>query len=234
MPLAIGWTEIAFRLFCAVMAGVMIGFDRGEHGRPAGLRTTILVSAAACFAMIEANLLLPTAGKVPDSFVVMDLMRFPLGILSGMGFIGAGAIVHRGDMAQGVTTAATLWFVTMLGLCFGGGQIGLGCAGTGIGIVVLTALRPLDRRIPRKHRGTLSVTVGRFGPDEEEIRAGLGRAQYHIDSSRMVQFTRDGKRELTFRVNWQDGLGDGAVPPVVRRLAQQEGIEKVAWTSQAT
>jgi uncharacterized membrane protein YhiD involved in acid resistance len=86
MPVHPEWSDVALRLLCAVVAGFVTGYDRGEHGRPAGLRTTMLVSFAACVAMIQANLLLAVAGKTPDSFVVLDLMRLPLGILSGMGF----------------------------------------------------------------------------------------------------------------------------------------------------
>lgn len=119
MPTTLGWNEIALRLTLTVIAGGLIGLNRGEHGRPAGLRTTLLVCLAASVAMIQTNLLIRTLGKTPDSFVVMDVMRLPLGILSGMGFIGAGAIVRRDNMVLGVTTAATLWFVTVIGLCFG-------------------------------------------------------------------------------------------------------------------
>jgi putative Mg2+ transporter-C (MgtC) family protein len=129
MPINPEWSDIAVRLLCTVLAGMLIGLNRGEHGRPAGLRTTLLVALAACLSMIQVNLLLPAAGKPATSFVVLDLMRLPLGILSGIGFIGAGAIVRRDNFVVGVTTAATLWFVTVLGLCFGGGQILLGLVG---------------------------------------------------------------------------------------------------------
>jgi len=67
----------------------------------------MLVGLAASVAMIQANLLLPVAGKTSASFGVMDLMRLPLGILTGVGFIGAGAILKRGDLVTGMTTAAT-------------------------------------------------------------------------------------------------------------------------------
>ena len=63
-----------------------------------------------------------TAGKLPTSFMVLDPMRLPPDILSGMGFIGAGAIIRRDNLLLGVTTAATLRLLTVLGLCFGGGQ----------------------------------------------------------------------------------------------------------------
>src|ERR1700728_3816123 len=130
------WSDVAVRLAIAAAASALIGFERGEHGRPAGLRTTMLVCLAAAVSMIQVNLLLSLRGKATDSYVVMDLMRLPLGILSGMGFIGAGAIVRRGSLVEGVTTAATMWYVTVMGLCFGGGQIALGLAALALGIFV--------------------------------------------------------------------------------------------------
>jgi putative Mg2+ transporter-C (MgtC) family protein len=107
MPITIEWPEIALRLALTVVAGTLIGLNRSEHGHSAGLRTTLLVCLAASVSMIQVNLLLPIAGKSPDSFAVLDLMRLPLGILSGMGFIGAGAIVRTGSLVRGLTTAAT-------------------------------------------------------------------------------------------------------------------------------
>src|ERR1700679_2025484 len=103
MPVTLTWQEIAVRLVLSVLAGMLIGLNRGEHGRPAGLRTTLLVALAACLSMIQVNLLLPAAGKPATSFVVLDLVRLPLGILSGIGFIGAGAIVRRDNFVVGVT-----------------------------------------------------------------------------------------------------------------------------------
>src|SRR5579875_930928 len=116
MPLILSWQDIALRLFCTVLAGAVIGVNRSERGRAAGLRTAILVATAGSLSMILANWLLNTNGKPKDSFAVLDLMRLPLGVLSGMGFIGAGAILRRGDVVRGVTTAATMWYVTMLGM----------------------------------------------------------------------------------------------------------------------
>src|SRR5258708_5241154 len=105
MVATLGWHEIALRLALTLVAGGLIGINRGERGRPAGLRTTLLVCLAASVAMIEANVLLATVGKASDSFVVLDPMRLPLGVLSGIGFIGGGAILRRDDLVLGVTTA---------------------------------------------------------------------------------------------------------------------------------
>src|ERR1700677_4145084 len=129
MELTLSWTPIGIRILLASLFSLEIGLNRDEKGHPAGMRTTMLVCLAATLAQLQANLLLATAGKTPSSFGILDLERLPLGILSGIGFIGAGVILKReNDTDSGVTTAATIWFVTVLGLLFGGGQLRLGIA----------------------------------------------------------------------------------------------------------
>src|ERR1700684_2750369 len=157
MPVTLDWQHVLVRLLLTVVAGLIIGFNRGEHGRPAGMRTTLLVSLAASLSMIQANLLMNSVGKTHDSFVVLDLMRLPLGILSGMGFIGAGAILRKDNMVLGVTTAATLWFTTMMGLCFGGGELGLGVVACVVGFIFLPLLKPLEEAWKQDRQGTLIV-----------------------------------------------------------------------------
>jgi putative Mg2+ transporter-C (MgtC) family protein len=158
MPLSPTWTDIALRLALTMLASGIIGLNRGARGHAAGFRTTILVGLAASVAMIQANVLLPLAGKTPESFSVMDMMRLPLGILTGVGFIGGGTILKRGDLVTGVTTAATLWLVTVIGLCLGGGQLVLGMVATALAVLTLWGLRRVDVAIPREHRARLVVT----------------------------------------------------------------------------
>ena len=96
MPVSPGFADIGLRLALTVLAGALIGINRQAGGHAAGFRTTILVGLAACLAMIQANLLLPVSGKTPESFAVMDTLRFPLGILTGVGFIGGGRYLGGG------------------------------------------------------------------------------------------------------------------------------------------
>lgn len=131
MPHDLHWTDVAVRLLLTVAAGITIGLNRGDHGRAAGLPTKLLVALAASLPMLEANALLIKQGKSSSEYASMDVLRFPLGILSGMSFIGAGAIVRRRSLVSGLTTAATLWLVTIIGLCFGRGQLGLGIERSG-------------------------------------------------------------------------------------------------------
>jgi len=232
MPTNLEWSDIGIRLLCTILAGAMIGFDRGERGRPAGLRTTMLVSLAACLSMIQANLLLPSDGKSATSFVTMDPMRLPLGVLSGMGFIGAGAIVRRENFVIGVTTAATMWFVTMIGLCFGGGQIALGIAGSGIGITVLAGLRTLEYRMKHDRQGTLSIVVDPSGPDENHVCASLANAGLKIISCAFARSAETNSTELNCDLQWRADRNDSKVPDVVRLLAGRPGVIRIAWTPQ--
>ena len=206
-----------------------MGLDRGEHGRPAGLRTTLLVGLAACLAMLQANVLLGTAGKAPDSFVNFDVMRLPLGILSGMGFIGGGAILRRENIVLGVTTAATLWFMTVIGLTFGGGQYPLGFAGAGLGWVVLTGLRRLERKMKHDRQGTLKIVCLSHGPSEHEIREMLRAENYNVRAIAIVTGRGVQEHELTCELEWHASEQHTGTPELVRTLSSRTDVVKVCW-----
>lgn len=202
MPLTPTWTDIAIRLALTMLAGAIIGLNRGARGHAAGFRTTILVALAASVAMIQANILLPLAGKTSESFSVMDLMRLPLGILTGVGFIGGGTIVKKGDLVTGVTTAATLWLVTVIGLCLGGGQLILGMTATALAVITLWILRWVDRIIPREHRARLIVTSDPSWNIAEEV-AQLLRARKCSARFQGQRFNEASKKaDYEFELSW--------------------------------
>jgi len=222
MPLHLTWTELFVRLACALTAGAVIGYNRGERGNAAGLRTTMLVCLAASVAMLLVNLLLPLAGRASDAFVTIDLMRLPLGILTGVGFIGGGAILRRGDVVSGVTTAATLWFVTVVGLCFGGGQILLGAITTALGALVLWGLDWADLRMR-----ALTLTLGEDGPAEAAIRRQLSDTGLVIRSTAVAIETQ--RRSYAYELVESRIAGEARVPAVVETLARLPGIAAVSW-----
>ena len=154
--------------------------------------------------MIQTNLLLATAGKAADSFVSIDIMRLPLGILSGMGFIGGGVILKRDNLVLGVTTAATLWYVTVMGLCFGGGQIVLGLTALLIGLIVLWLLKWFENHLPRDRQATLSLTIGPDGPSELEIQRMIRATNHRIVSTGVTYDTALQSREITCELLWRD------------------------------
>jgi putative Mg2+ transporter-C (MgtC) family protein len=231
VPVTLGWHDIAVRLALTFVTAAFIGWDRGEHGRAAGLRTTLLLSLAGCVAMLQANLLMYSVGKTPDSFVVLDLMRLPLGILSGVGFIGAGAILRRDNLVVGVTTAATMWFVTVMGLCFGGGQLGLGLTGFALAMVVLSVMKRIETFFPREQRASLTLMTGQDSFSEGELRSTLEADGRKITSWAVTYFNSAGVRKLNCELLWRPERSGKDSPPFIEQLARRPGVEELEWRS---
>jgi putative Mg2+ transporter-C (MgtC) family protein len=229
MPLHVTWSDIAIRVICTLAAGLLIGLNRGEHGRPAGLRTTMLVALAACVAMIQANVLVSMTGSTPDSFVKLDPMRLPLGILSGIGFIGAGAIIRRENLVLGVTTAATIWMMTVIGLSFGGGQIALGAVATLAGAIILMGLKALERHMRQERIAEFKLVSTISGPGEDELRASLQAEGITVISWAVTYAPSEESRELGCHVMFRARATDTNVPDLVQRFAQHPGVLKVQW-----
>jgi putative Mg2+ transporter-C (MgtC) family protein len=218
--------DIAFRLTAALLAGGLIGYDRGTRSRIAGLRTTILMCLAATGAMIEANLVLSTIGKTAESFAMMDALRFPLGILSGIGFIGAGAIVRRGRLVTGVTTAATMWLITVIGLILGAGYLILGCTLTLIAFIVLTVLKEIEPRLFREHRARLKMVLVLEEPRVESLRHFIEQAGFAI-STMAIDYGET--RKIDCRVTWDSAKSQDTPPGFVAELSRQKGVLGVSW-----
>jgi putative Mg2+ transporter-C (MgtC) family protein len=231
VTLTLIWADVALRIALTILAAGAIGFDRDVEGHPAGLRTALLVAlAAACLAMLQANWLMNTVGKSSGSFVELDLMRLPLGILTDVGFIGGGAIAKRGANVQGVTTAATLWFVTVIGLCFGGGQIGLGVAGGVLGLLILRALKILERKLKEERASRLRVKwrIGEY--DVAAAMATLRRADLEISSFAVKQDAVARVEELRCSVRRLALREERAVPAVAEEVVGLQGVLEWEWT----
>ncbi|MEK1889848.1 MAG: MgtC/SapB family protein [Phyllobacterium sp.] len=218
------WDDIGIRLGLTVVAGAIIGYNREASGHAAGLRTTLLVGLAACIAMIQANLLLTTVGKAPDSFVNIDVMRLPLGILTGVGFIGGGAIFKRGDLVTGVTTAATLWIMTAIGLAFGSGLIELACIATALVYFILWALKWLDVRIPRERRAILSI-VHRQGETVLNIQRELAAIGYSAHFVKQYKAFESDHSTATYELRWHRSEISGPPLDLIEFVEKNHTIE---------
>ena len=166
-------------------------------------------------------------GKGPDSFVSMDVMRLPLGILTGMGFIGAGAILHKENMVVRVTTAATLWFTTVMGFCFGAGQSALGFALLGLGVVVLWCLEWIESRWKQHLEAVLVISVCSEQMSEEEIARSLKSHGFRL-SLPSVKITEGGE-ELRYEVHWRASQQETVIPEPIRQLSGRPGIKALQW-----
>lgn len=228
MPFTLTWSDIAVRLVCTLIAGILVGIDRDEKGRAAGMRTNVLVCLAASLSMVLANGMLGTGGKNAGSFSVLDLMRLPLGILSGMGFIGAGAIVRKGDMVLGVTTAATLWMITMLGLCFGAGKILLGAVGLLLTLLTLWGLKMVERHLSQEQRGSLCV-VSTGEALRLELRGLLKQSGMRVHSW-SVDVSRDNAIvTVECELRWRTREREHTDPALIELLRKRADVERVRW-----
>jgi putative Mg2+ transporter-C (MgtC) family protein len=223
----LSWTDVAVRLALTVLVGIVIGYDRSTHGKAAGMRTTVLVCLAASVAMIQVNMLLLTAGRPRDSFVMNDLMRLPLGILTGIGFIGGGAILRRGSMVVGVTTAATLWLVTVIGLCIGGGQLVLGLAAAAIGLFALRFLAWVEGGLAQERYARLELRFDMKMIDGNVIRRRLDDMAVTILNTLLVITDTGAQGTIAFEVCLVHRARRPQTPTLVERLAAEPGVTKV-------
>ena len=127
MPVELEWLEMSLRILLAMTLGAIIGFQRGKAEKPAGMRDLILISAgSALFTVVSIY-----------GFGA-DPARVAAGIVTGIGFLGAGAIIRReGGVVAGLTTAATIWVVAAIGLAAGAGLYVVSAVTTVIALLVL-------------------------------------------------------------------------------------------------
>lgn len=164
--------ELLVRLLLTTVLGGLIGLERELTGQPAGFRTHILVAlGAAVFTVAGASL---PAGAT-------DPTRIAAQVVTGIGFIGGGAILRSGERVRGITTAASLWLTAAVGLALGLGDYRTAVLGTAVGLLALVALRWFEHGwLPERRAHTLVLELAgnvRFPDALERVRAIVG----HVD-----------------------------------------------------
>ncbi|HWZ71342.1 MAG TPA: MgtC/SapB family protein, partial [Casimicrobiaceae bacterium] len=135
--------ELLLRPLLALLAGALVGLERSYRGRAAGLRTYALVClGSALLVVLAEELSRGPAGGVGDSTRVIQ------GIVTGIGFLGAGVIVKEGFSVRGLTTAASIWVISAVGVVIGGGFYVLGAIATALTLALLSILRTVEDRLP--------------------------------------------------------------------------------------
>jgi len=149
------------RVLLAAGLSAAIGIEREFHGRPAGLRTHLLVGTGSALVIVAflAAWQAFVGGDPETSGLPAELGRLAAGAITGIGFLGAGTIIKVGDWVRGLTTAASLWFVAALGITCGLGTPVLAASSAGVGLMILAVVDPLAARIPSRAYQTLTLTV---------------------------------------------------------------------------
>jgi putative Mg2+ transporter-C (MgtC) family protein len=177
----LGNLELIARLVLAAALGSVIGVERERLSWAAGLRTHMLVCVGSALIMIVSAF--GFADVLGTQNVVLDPSRMAAQVVSGIGFLGAGSILMRGEIVRGLTTAASLWSVAAIGLAVGGGMYTASIAATIIILIILAGIKPLERRfITVRQRRQMTLLVERGSLTFHSLHDALGAA-----SPRVVQ-----------------------------------------------
>jgi len=184
--------EIILRLGVATLLGCIIGLERERRIWAAGMRTHMLVCVGSALFMLVSLFGFSDALGTPG--VILDPSRVAAQVASGIGFLGAGTIIFRRDAVRGLTTAASLWVVAAIGLASGGGLYLAAVATTILTLVILAALKPLERRLFADRRPqNLLVVANRAQTSLVAIESALRST--NVDVS-YIQWRIDNNEEL--------------------------------------
>lgn len=173
-----GWIEmdLVWPIIGAVIAGVLIGIEREYRGSPAGIRTHTLVALSSSLLMIAAVHQIRWLNDTPIELIRIDPVRMAHGILTGIGFLGAGVIFKDGFTIRGLTSAASLWITSALGTLYGIGFYGLAVGGTLATLAVLAAVSITEDHAPQRLYVDITVRYRRdAGMTEARFREELAR-----------------------------------------------------------
>jgi putative Mg2+ transporter-C (MgtC) family protein len=223
LPPDLSSAEILLRVGLAALLGGAIGFERELREREAGLRTHLLVSVgAALFTMVSAYAWTDWRFSTEEG-LVFDPTRIAAQIVTGIGFLGAGAIIRQGLSVRGLTTAATLWVVAAIGMATGAGYYAAAAITT---VLVLVSLWPL--------RIVARPVLGRFRPEEGRlvVQLGAGATAGSVlavveeagAAVRSLEFEEEGDlRRVDMRVGLERGRDAAELIDALTRAAEVKG-----------
>jgi putative Mg2+ transporter-C (MgtC) family protein len=223
-------TDAIVRLLLAILLGGAIGLERESRGRPAGLRTHILVCLGATIIMIASTHMAEISQTVsPTSRIQVDPGRIAAGIVTGIGFLGAGAIIRLGDLVRGLTTAGCIWFVAALGITVGQGLYALAIVATLFALAVLLALTQVERRIQPVVYRSIEVFTGFTQAEtiEHRCQALLADSAIRVQDVHNRLSVAEGRAEITFKISARHHMQSGTI---LRAIAAIEGVSEVRWS----
>ena len=163
------------RIATATFLGGLIGYERDRHGRPAGLRTHMIVALASATFMAVSTYFVEYQNYPPHSLVDVDVSRIAASIVTGIGFLGGGAIMRTGVSVQGLTTAAGLWLVGAIGMSAGGGMYVVAVFATILGLLALGVMRRFEDKQGALTACHLEIVLEQDG-EWTEVEGRLARA----------------------------------------------------------
>lgn len=222
--------DLSVRLIVAAALGLAVGFEREIHGHPAGLRTHMLVaSGSALFTVMSAYGFRDVAAAVPAAAAApIDPTRIAAQIVSGIGFLGAGAILKDGIVIRGLTTAASLWATSAVGMAAGAGEYVIGVVATG---TILVSLWPINALAERLHGTSVAEVQLRLSMEHlESLGEVTGILVGHRLEIGQISTQRLGKSsyraDLAIR-----GRTPSVVTSAIGAIDELEGVDIISTSS---
>ncbi len=220
------WEEI-FRIALSGILSGIIGFEREKHGREAGLRTMLLVGMGVTTILISSFNVYNVFSNINSPILKIDPARIAYGVVTGIGFLGAGAIIKDKKRVRGLTTAACLWIVTSIGLAVGCGLYTISIFTTIFAVFVLYILKKIEYKILPDLYNTLTVIVNEETKNMiEELKNFIKNFGIKVLS---ISFEKDIENKtssytFTLRYNQEKSAID-----LTEKITQIENIKKLIW-----
>ena len=214
--------EIILRLVLAAVLGGVIGYQREISDKPAGLRTHVLVSLGSALLMVIS--IEPFKGVE-----YADITRIASSVVTGIGFLGAGAIIRQGSMVRGLTTAASIWVVAGVGLGVGAGLYVASLSATLLILLTLSGLKYVELRGGRGHRAIQVTTLNK--PEMlGKITSALGAMKVAVSAVELEILEEEGTNIVHISLLIPEAVDHNEV---VARLASLEGVREVDWMTRS-
>jgi putative Mg2+ transporter-C (MgtC) family protein len=221
---SLGDGELTLRLVVAAVLGAVIGIERELREREAGLRTHLLVAlGSAIFTVVSAFGFADVLREsTPSVLARLDPSRIAAQVVSGIGFLGAGAIIRQGLSVRGLTTAASLWIAAAVGMAAGAGMYTMAVIGTAIAVVSLGPLRIYAYRVIEHFRPEENRLIVELRPDATVVEL-LNDVIGHGYKAQSLDLDDSGDRRVVTLVV------DRAVTELVPVLSDREYVQGVRW-----
>ena len=218
--------QLIIRLIVAAVLGSVIGIDRERLVWAAGLRTHMLVCVGSCLFMIVSAFGFADILGTPR--VILDPSRIAAQVVSGIGFLGAGSILLRGEVVRGLTTAASLWTVAAIGLAVGGGLYVEAVVATVVILIILAGIKPLEERLGHRnqqHEIILETEQGELSV--AALDTALGYRARRISRYIATPSDQPGQEKISITLS---RLSPRDVDEIVSILKQTKGVRRVSRT----
>ena len=199
MTISSDYLEMCFRLAVALGAGALIGLERSYRGRPAGFRTHALVCTASSLLMLVTVYESLWFSGSNAARVVLDPTRMSQGIMTGIGFLGAGVIVKEGLSVRGLTTAASIWITASIGILIGIGFYFPAGIATVLTLGTLSVFRWIEGKMPSEYYANFLVRFPRERVMPEAELRGL-IAEHGFDVANFSYRIAGGGREFEYQM----------------------------------